>query len=85
MARVTILPGSPFFTEDGRCQTVNFMVSGNVSTDLLTSVKTSELMGQFREDTVCTRISAGQLVLPEIFSLCLMFAAAFLLPSAASS
>ncbi|XP_023190475.1 uncharacterized protein LOC102220097 [Xiphophorus maculatus] len=83
MARITILPGSPFFTKDGQCQTVIFMVSGDVRTDLLSSVKTSELMGPFRESTTCTRPSAGQLVLPEIFSLCLMFAAAFLLPSAA--
>ncbi|PWA14947.1 hypothetical protein CCH79_00014247 [Gambusia affinis] len=27
MARITILPGSPFFTKGGKCQTVNFMVS----------------------------------------------------------
>ncbi|XP_054897065.1 uncharacterized protein LOC129366945 [Poeciliopsis prolifica] len=84
MARITILPGSPSFTENGQCQTVNFMVSGDVRTDLLSSVKTSGLMGPFRESATCTRSSAGQLVLPEIFSLCLMFAAAFLLPSAAS-
>ncbi|XP_014855045.1 PREDICTED: uncharacterized protein LOC106925297 isoform X2 [Poecilia mexicana] len=84
MARITILPGSTNVTENGQCQTVNFMVSGDVSTTLLSSVKTSELMGPFKESTTCTRASAGQLVLPEIFSLCLMFAAAFLLPSAAS-
>ncbi|PWA14946.1 hypothetical protein CCH79_00014246 [Gambusia affinis] len=58
--------------------------TGDVRSDLLSSVKTSELMGPFRESTTCTRSSAGQLVLPEIFLLCLMFAAAFLLPSAAS-
>ncbi|XP_043970466.1 uncharacterized protein cusr isoform X2 [Gambusia affinis] len=91
MARITILPGSPFFTKGGKCQTVNFMVSGNVSTQLLKSVGSSQLMGPFRGKGRCAsaglispETSAGQLVLLEIFSLCLMCAAAFLLPSAAS-
>ncbi|KAM4595597.1 uncharacterized protein V3H82_002994 [Fundulus diaphanus] len=84
MAMVTILPGSPLSAAGGKCQTVNFMVSGDVSADLLSSVKTSEMMGPFRESDTCTRTSAGQLLVPQIVPLFLMFAAAFLLPSAVS-
>ncbi|KAG7223647.1 hypothetical protein INR49_015372 [Caranx melampygus] len=54
MARVTILPGSPLSAAGGKCQQVNFMVLGDVSTELLSSVKTSELMGMFRESGSCT-------------------------------
>ncbi|XP_038147263.1 uncharacterized protein cusr [Cyprinodon tularosa] len=85
MARITILPGSPLSAADGQCQRVNFMVSGEVSVDLLNSVKASEKMGPFKESAECERSSGGQLVLPGIFTLLLMFAASFLLPSAASS
>ncbi|XP_070684387.1 uncharacterized protein cusr [Pempheris klunzingeri] len=79
-ARVTILPDSPLSAAGGRCQQVNFMVSGNVSMELLNSVKTSEMMGQFRESESCTR-NAGLLLVPGSFLLSLMFAAACLLPS----
>ncbi|KAI3352959.1 hypothetical protein L3Q82_019532 [Scortum barcoo] len=53
-ARVTILPGSPSSVDGGRCQQVNFMVSGNVNAELLKSVKTSEKMGLFKESDSCT-------------------------------
>ncbi|XP_040891131.1 uncharacterized protein cusr [Toxotes jaculatrix] len=89
MSRVTILPGSPLSAADGRCQQVNFMVSGNVSTELLSSVKTSEEMGMFRESVSCTNsISTGSGFLPLMpgsFLLGLMFAAACLLPSTSYS
>ncbi|XP_014855048.1 uncharacterized protein LOC106958969 [Poecilia latipinna] len=84
MVSITILPGFPVVTEDGECQTVSYMVSGNVSTQHLESVRSSKLMGPFRETSLCGKASAGQLVLLEIFLLCLMCAAAFLLPPAAS-
>ncbi|XP_054897064.1 uncharacterized protein LOC129366944 isoform X3 [Poeciliopsis prolifica] len=84
MARITILPGSPFCTNDCKCQTVKFMVSGAVEVQLLESVKSSELMGPFKEISPCARGSAGQLVMLEISSLCLLCAAAFLLTSAVS-
>ncbi|XP_031720508.1 uncharacterized protein cusr [Anarrhichthys ocellatus] len=79
-ARVTILPRSPSFAADGNCQQVNFMVSGDVRTDLLQSVKTSEKMGRFRESDSCTR-SAGPMLMPGTCLLGLMFAAACLLPT----
>ncbi|XP_023276361.1 uncharacterized protein LOC111665549 [Seriola lalandi dorsalis] len=87
MARVTILPSSPLPAAGGRCQQVNFMVSGSVSTELLRSVKTSELMGMFRESDSCTDVtpspppSAVSPLVPGSFLLGLMFAAACLLPS----
>ncbi|KAM6940401.1 uncharacterized protein cusr [Xenentodon cancila] len=81
IARVTILAGSPFPAADGRCQQVNFMVSGNVGAELLKSVKTNDTMGKFRESESCT-INAGLLVVPGSFLLGVMFAAACLLPSA---
>ncbi|XP_061577430.1 uncharacterized protein cusr [Cololabis saira] len=84
IARVTILAGSPFSAADGRCQQVNFMVSGNVSSELLTSVKTAEMMGSFRESKLCTG-NAGLLVGPGSFLLWVMSAAACLLPSATHS
>lgn len=79
-ARVTILPGSPSTAAGGRCQQVNFMVSGNVNAGLLKSVKTSEKMGLFKESDSCTR-SAGLPVVPGSLLLSLMFATACLLPS----
>ncbi|KAM7418803.1 hypothetical protein PAMA_016095 [Pampus argenteus] len=80
-ARVTILPSSPLSAAAGRCQQVNFMVSGNVRAELLNSVKTSEKMGKFRESDLCDS-SAGVVLVPGSFFLGLMFAAACLLPSA---
>lgn len=79
-ASITILPGSPFLVDGGNCQQVNFMVSGNVSAGLLESVKTSELMGIFKESDLCTG-NAGLPLVPGTFLLGLMFAAACLLPS----
>lgn len=80
IAGITILPGSPLSVEGGNCQQVNFMVSGNVSTELLESVRTDERMGLFRETDSC-RSNAGLLLVPGSFLLSLMFAAACLLPS----
>ncbi|XP_034544305.1 uncharacterized protein cusr [Notolabrus celidotus] len=80
MSRVTILHGSPLNATIQSCQTVNYMVSGTVSPDVLSSVKTSEMMGIYRETDMCTR-NAGLLLLPGTFLLYLMFAAACLLPS----
>lgn len=80
MSRVTILSGSPFPAAVENCQTVNFMVSGTVSADLLKAVKTSELMGVYRETDTCTR-NAGLLLLPGSLLLYLTFASACLLPS----
>ncbi|XP_032385409.1 uncharacterized protein cusr isoform X1 [Etheostoma spectabile] len=81
IARVTILPNSPRSEVAGVCQQVNFMVSGDVSTELLQSVKTSKKMGMYRESDTCTTGSAGPLLMPGTFLLCLMFAATYLLPS----
>ncbi|XP_040000974.1 uncharacterized protein cusr isoform X2 [Xiphias gladius] len=80
IARVTILPSSPLSAAGGRCQRVSFMVSGDISKELLKSVKTSEKMGMFRESDSCTR-SAGMPLVAGSFLLGLMFAAACLLPS----
>ncbi|KAM4585276.1 uncharacterized protein cusr [Odontesthes bonariensis] len=82
-ARVTILAFSPVSAAGGQCQQVNFMVSGDVSTERLRSVKTSEKMGKFRESESCTR-NAGMLLVPGSFLRGLMFAAAWLLPSTAN-
>lgn len=84
IARITILPGSPQSVVDGTCQQVNFMVSGDVSAEMLRSVKTNGMMGRFRESDFCTRGNSGLLVVPTTFLLGLMFAAAFLLPSTSS-
>ncbi|XP_068583873.1 uncharacterized protein cusr [Cebidichthys violaceus] len=85
-ARVTILANSPSSAAVANCQTVDFMVSGDVSTQLLQSVKTSEMMGIFRESESCSipSESAGLLLMPGTCLLGLMFAAACLLPSAFS-
>ncbi|XP_047435591.1 uncharacterized protein cusr [Mugil cephalus] len=79
MARVTILPMSPLPAAGGTCQQVNFMVSGDVSSNLLNSVKNSPQMGPFRESDRCR--SAGVPLAPGSFLLALMFAAGFLLPN----
>ncbi|XP_069022748.1 uncharacterized protein cusr [Embiotoca jacksoni] len=82
-AAVTILPGSPRSAADGKCQQVSFMISGDVSSELLQSVKTSERMGQFKESDSCTR-NAGFPMVPGSFLLGLMFAATCLLSSTTS-
>ncbi|KAG7486314.1 Xaa-Pro aminopeptidase 1 [Solea senegalensis] len=82
IARVTILSSSPQSVVGRKCQRVNFMVSGNVSPELLKSVKTSEKMGKYRESDSCASSAVMPLV-PGGFLLALAFAAACLLPSAA--
>ncbi|XP_050951372.1 uncharacterized protein cusr [Labeo rohita] len=54
ISRVSILPGSPSQGSDGKCQQVNYLVSGEVSQDKLKSVKTSDKMGVFKESQTCT-------------------------------
>ncbi|XP_042605270.1 uncharacterized protein LOC109064071 [Cyprinus carpio] len=54
ISRVSILPGSPLQGSDGKCQQVNYLVSGEVSQEKLKSVKTSEKMGVFKESKACT-------------------------------
>ncbi|XP_013868943.1 uncharacterized protein cusr [Austrofundulus limnaeus] len=81
IARVTILPGSPSSAANGQCQQVNYMVSGSVDANLLSSVKNSAIMGDFRESSTCSRTSAGLQVVPVGFHLGLMFAIACLLPN----
>ncbi|KAF3844143.1 hypothetical protein F7725_016191 [Dissostichus mawsoni] len=82
--RVTILPGSSASSNpssaEGKCSKVNYMVSGDVSAELLKSVKTSEKMGMFKESDSCTS-SAGPLSMPGSFLLGLMLAATFLMSS----
>ncbi|XP_034149954.1 uncharacterized protein cusr [Esox lucius] len=58
VSRVTILPGSPVATRDGTCLEVSYLVSGDVSTDKMNSVKDSPKMGLLRQTKVCSR-SAG--------------------------
>ncbi|KAM9313923.1 uncharacterized protein cusr [Pholidichthys leucotaenia] len=77
-ARITILANSPMDIGDAVCQRVNYMVSGDVSTELLDRVKNSEEMGPYRESERC---NAGVLQTPESFLLGLMFVSACLLSS----
>ncbi|XP_071361370.1 uncharacterized protein cusr [Trachinotus anak] len=90
LARVTILPGSPLSAADGRCQQISFLVSGNVSKELLSSVKTSEQMGMFMESRSCRNDGGNEVMptasaaLPLVPQSCLpglMFAATCLLSS----
>lgn len=82
ISRVTILPVSPRSAFNGTCQTVGFMISGNVTTQALMSVETSSLMGQFQGNDSCS--SAGvQLAPGGTGLLCFMLAVFFLLQSAA--
>lgn len=73
ISRITILPGSPQAAVNETCQKVNFMVAGNVSSELLKSVKTSEKMGLFMESASCLR-GAGALLLPGRLLLIFAFA-----------
>ncbi|KAF7648267.1 hypothetical protein LDENG_00159670, partial [Lucifuga dentata] len=58
MWRVTVLPDSLVATANRACQQVDYVISGNVSMELLKSVKTSEKMGVFRESDSCSRSAA---------------------------
>nr|XP_057901922.1 uncharacterized protein cusr [Doryrhamphus excisus] len=78
-ARVTILGPSPTSINDGTCQQVKFMVAGDVSPELLMSVRDSELMGIFRESDICLPRSAGFLLGSTNILIAVMFAAACLL------
>ncbi|XP_061625414.1 uncharacterized protein cusr [Phyllopteryx taeniolatus] len=80
-ARVTLLGSSPTSVVEGRCQQVSFMVSGDVSTELLSAVKTSEQMGRFRESDECNPRSGAGLLAPTNILVSLMFVAGHLLPS----
>ncbi|XP_045546979.1 uncharacterized protein [Salmo salar] len=80
MSRVTILPGSPLTTVDGPCQKVSFLVSGEVSTDKMNSIKDSEKMGIFKQTEGCSR-SSGQLLEPGRYLVMLTIAAAYFLHS----
>ncbi|XP_051549839.1 uncharacterized protein cusr isoform X1 [Myxocyprinus asiaticus] len=63
MSRVSILPSAPI--SDGKCQQVNYLVSGEVSKDKLNSVKTSEKMGAFKESKTCSPSgSTGLMLVP---------------------
>ncbi|XP_061686732.1 uncharacterized protein cusr [Syngnathoides biaculeatus] len=78
-ARVTILGSSPTSVVEGQCQRVSFMVSGDVSPELLSSVRTSEEMGRFRESDECNPRSGGGLLAPTKI-LVILFVACGLLP-----
>ncbi|XP_076023423.1 uncharacterized protein cusr isoform X2 [Genypterus blacodes] len=54
MSRVTILSESSL-PAASKCQRVQFVISGDVSKELLQSVKTSKMMGPFQESATCTR------------------------------
>ncbi|XP_057700243.1 uncharacterized protein cusr [Corythoichthys intestinalis] len=80
-ASVTILNSS--ITNEGRCQRVSFMISGNVSDNLLDSIRNSEMMGIFRESEECNSdddgsSSAGELLGPTNILVSLMFLASSL-------
>ncbi|CAJ1053226.1 hypothetical protein EPR50_G00014820 [Xyrichtys novacula] len=66
ISRVTILSGSPEEATVESCQTVNFMVSGDVSKQLLDSVKTSEMMGVYQESDTCTHTSMSPKITGEL-------------------
>ncbi|KAL1005757.1 hypothetical protein UPYG_G00063580 [Umbra pygmaea] len=74
MSRVTILPGSPIATVDGRCQNVSFLISGEVSIAKMNSVKDSKKMGMFQQTKGCSR-SAVQLLEPRKYLMLMMAAA----------
>lgn len=63
VSSVTILPQSSGPAADSPCQTVSYMVAGQVSDEQLSSVRTSATMAEFRESDLCTR-SAGVLLVP---------------------
>lgn len=79
-SRVTILPPSPVPGAIECCQKVEYVVSGNVSVNALSSVKTSDKMGKFKETEFCTR-AAGLSLLPGSSLIVVVTAAAHILPS----
>ncbi|CAL8270478.1 unnamed protein product [Gadus morhua 'NCC'] len=76
MPRITILSQSSASASEGRCQQVDFLVSGDVSQASLEAVKDSPRMGPFRESSTCTRdtTSAGLLLVPGSHALIFLFA-----------
>ncbi|XP_056125745.1 uncharacterized protein cusr [Rhinichthys klamathensis goyatoka] len=80
ISRVSILPGSPSQRSDGKCQEVNYLVSGKVSQEKLSSVKTSDKMGVFKESKKCTPSGkAGLMLVPCRMLLSVITAGVFLL------
>ncbi|XP_061778731.2 uncharacterized protein cusr [Nerophis lumbriciformis] len=64
MPRVTLLSSTPTSINGGTCQQVSFMVSGDVSPDLLSSVRDSEMMGMFRESDICLPNAGNRFLAP---------------------
>ncbi|KAM8842245.1 uncharacterized protein cusr [Synchiropus picturatus] len=79
LQRVTILGDSPERAANGACQKVTFMISGDVNEELLSSVKTSEEMGPYKESDSCTRNAGLQMVATNSL-IGLMFAISIMLP-----
>ncbi|KTF72519.1 hypothetical protein cypCar_00041928 [Cyprinus carpio] len=80
ISRVSILPGSPSQGSDGKCQQVNYLVSGEVSQEKLRSVKTSDKMGVFKESKTCIPTgNTGLLLVPCRMLMSVMTAAVCLL------
>lgn len=89
--RVTILPMSPISVVNGSCQQVDIMISGTLSTDLLTAVTNNSQLGQFQDSSICiTNLtvvtgSGSPLLVPgSLFFFFLMFASTYLLLSTTS-
>ncbi|CAN9510095.1 unnamed protein product [Ophioblennius macclurei] len=80
--RVTILPMSPMAASEG-CQQVNYMISGNVSSTLLSSVQESPEMGNFSSSSICRSAGNAATGVPGGFLLFLTLAASYLLSSTA--
>ncbi|XP_067272279.1 uncharacterized protein cusr isoform X2 [Pseudorasbora parva] len=82
ISRVSILPGSPSQRSDVKCQEVKYLVSGQVSMEKLSLVKTSDKMGMFKESKTCKPIgNAGLMLVPCRTLLSVMAAAVCLLAS----
>ncbi|XP_043079468.1 uncharacterized protein cusr [Puntigrus tetrazona] len=65
ISRVSILPGSPSQASNGKCQKVNYLVSGQVSDEKLSLVLKSDKMGVFKESSICsTTGSTGMMLIP---------------------
>ncbi|XP_052445283.1 uncharacterized protein cusr [Carassius gibelio] len=80
ISRVSILPESPSQVSGGKCQQVNYLVSGEVNLEKLKTVKLSEKMGVFEESKACTPIgNTGLMLVPCRMLLSIMLAAVCLL------